>query len=99
MPEGAPESPFDRLLGTEWLDGDPVRPRVRLAVRDELLQPAGLVHGGVLCTLIESVCSRATHAAVAEQGLVAMGQSLSINFVRPITGGTIEAAATARHRG
>jgi 1,4-dihydroxy-2-naphthoyl-CoA hydrolase len=87
------------LLGTEWLEADPGRARVRLPVREDLLQVAGLVHGGVFSTLVESVCSHATNEAVREDGLVAMGQSLSISFIRPITEGTIEVAARARHRG
>ena len=94
-----PPSQFDLLLGTEWLETDPGEARVRLAVREELLQPAGLVHGGVFSALVESVCSAATNAAVREDGLVAMGQALSISFIRPITEGTVEVAARVRHRG
>ena len=69
------------------------------AVRDELLQPFGIVHGGVLSTLVESVCSRSTALSVYDEGNVAMGQSISVNFVRPISKGTIEVLARARHRG
>jgi uncharacterized protein (TIGR00369 family) len=94
-----PRSPFDLLLGTEWLEHDPARSRVRLPVREELLQPAGLVHGGVFSSLVESICSRATNEAVREEGMVAVGQSLSISFIRPITDGVIEVTAEARHRG
>jgi 1,4-dihydroxy-2-naphthoyl-CoA hydrolase len=92
-------SPFDELLGTEWLEDDPDRARVRLEVRDELRQPAGLLHGGVLSTLVESVCSRATFAAVHQQGMQAMGQSISVSFMRPVTEGAVEIEARARHRG
>jgi 1,4-dihydroxy-2-naphthoyl-CoA hydrolase len=92
-------SPFDELLGTEWLEDDPDRARVRLEVRDELRQPAGLLHGGVLSTLVESVCSRATYAAVHEDGMLAMGQSISVSFIRPVTKGSVEIEARARHRG
>src|SRR3954451_19534259 len=99
MEAAPPPSRFDLLLGTEWLEADPGKARVRLSVREQLLQPAGLVHGGVLSSLVESVCSRATNEAVHEDGLAAMGQSLTINFIRPITEGTIEVAARARHRG
>jgi 1,4-dihydroxy-2-naphthoyl-CoA hydrolase len=94
-----PVSPFDRLLGTEWLSDDPDHARVRVQVRDELRQPVGLVHGGVLSTLIESVCSRATARAVVDAGEVAVGQSISVSFLRPVTEGTVEVAARARHRG
>ena len=94
-----PVSRFDEMLGTEWVSDDPDGARVRLAVRDELLQPAGLVHGGVLSSLVESICSRATYLAVAGDGNIAMGQSHTISFLRPITEGTVEVTARARHRG
>jgi 1,4-dihydroxy-2-naphthoyl-CoA hydrolase len=92
-------SPFNQLLGTEWLSDDPAEARARIAVRDELRQPIGLLHGGVLASLVESVCSRATALAVLEDGMAAMGQSISVSFLRPVTEGTVEVVARARHRG
>lgn len=92
-------SHFDALLGTEWLDDDPEHARVRVEMRDELRQPVGLLHGGVMSTLIESVCSRATALAVIGDGMAAMGQSISVSFIRPITQGHAEVHAKARHRG
>jgi 1,4-dihydroxy-2-naphthoyl-CoA hydrolase len=92
-------SPFDELLGTEWLDDDPEHARVRLAMRDELQQPTGLMHGGAILTLVESVCSRATALAVLADGMTAMGQSINLNFLRPIVEGFAEVEARARHRG
>ncbi len=92
-------SPFDELLGTEWLDDDPDHARVRVQVRDELLQPVGLVHGGVISTIVESVCSRVTAIANQPDRMMAMGQSIDVNFLRPTTEGWIEVEAVARHRG
>ncbi len=92
-------SHFDALLGTEWLDDDPGHARVRVQMRDELRQPVGLLHGGVMSSLVESVCSRATALAVFEDGMVAMGQSISVSFIRPVTEGHAEVQAKARHRG
>ena len=90
---------FPRLLGTEWLDDEPDDARARIEVRDELLQPFGILHGGVMSSLVESVCSRATARVVFEQGMAAMGQSISVNFLRPVAVGSIEARCRARHRG
>ena len=92
-------SHFDALVGTEWLDDDPDHARVRVELRDELRQPVGLLHGGVMSTLVESVCSRATALQVLGDGMAAMGQSISVNFIRPVTAGGAEVAARARHRG
>jgi 1,4-dihydroxy-2-naphthoyl-CoA hydrolase len=92
-------SHFDALIGTEWLDDDPERARARIPIRDDLRQPVGLMHGGVMSTLIESVCSRATALAVMGDGMAAMGQSISVSFIRPVTSGHAEVKAQARHRG
>ncbi len=92
-------SHFDALIGTEWLDDDPEHARVRVPMRDELRQPVGLLHGGVMSSLVESVCSRATALAVIGDGMMAMGQSISVSFMRPITEGHAEVRARARHRG
>lgn len=90
---------FDGLIGTEWLSDDPDDARVRLSLRDDLRQPFGLMHGGVMSTLVESVCSRATAGAVYDDGMAAMGQSIDVSFVRPVTEGGVEVRAKARHRG
>jgi uncharacterized protein (TIGR00369 family) len=92
-------SPFNQLLGTEWLSDDPAEARARIPVRDELRQPIGLLHGGVIASLVESVCSRATALAVLDDGMAAMGQSINVSFIRPITEGSAEVVARARHRG
>ncbi len=90
---------FAGLVGIEWLDDDLEHARARLEVRDDLLQPFGIVHGGVLSTMVESLCSRSTAMAVFGDGMAAMGQSINVSFMRPISAGTIEVVARARHRG
>lgn len=92
-------SHFDELVGTEWLDDDPDHARVRLPMRDELRQPVGLLHGGVMSTLVEGICSRGTALAVLGDGMIALGQSISVNFIRPVTKGAAEVHAKVRHRG
>jgi uncharacterized protein (TIGR00369 family) len=90
---------FAGLLGIDWLDDDPDHARARLEIRDDLRQPFGLMHGGVMSTLIESACSRSTALAVIGDGMAAVGQSISVNFARPISEGSAEVLARARHRG
>jgi uncharacterized protein (TIGR00369 family) len=92
-------SHFDALIGTDWVSDDPDRASARIPIRDELRQPFGLMHGGVMSSLVESVCSRATALAVGGDGMAAMGQSISVSFMRPITEGHAEVRAKARHRG
>jgi 1,4-dihydroxy-2-naphthoyl-CoA hydrolase len=93
------ESHFDDLIGTEWLSDDPDGARARIPIRDDLRQPFGLMHGGVMSSLVESLCSRATALAVFGDGMAAMGQSIAVSFIRPITEGHVEVKAEARHRG
>jgi len=93
------QSHFDALVGTEWLSDDPDGASARIPIRDELRQPFGLMHGGVMSSLVESVCSRATAFAVYGDGMAAMGQSISVSFMRPITEGHAEVKARVRHRG
>lgn len=94
-----PVSRFDEMIGTQWISDDPDRAIAAFEVREELLQPVGLVHGGVLSSVIESVCSRVTALEVLADGRMAMGQSIAVSFLRSITEGRVEVRASARHRG
>ena len=90
---------FDRLYGLELLALDEHEVRAQVAVRDELKQPAGLLHGGVYASIAESMASLATALAVMGEGNMAMGLSNSTSFLRPITEGVVHAHATRLHRG
>jgi uncharacterized protein (TIGR00369 family) len=90
---------FENLIGIELLEVGEERARARVEVREELKQPAGLVHGGVYASIAESLASWATALAVAPEGKLAVGLSNQTSFLRPITEGTIEAVAVRRHRG
>ena len=98
-PHPGPAQGFDRLYGLEVLAVGDGEVTAQVAVRDELRQPAGLVHGGVFASIAESITSMATWYAMREQGVAAMGQSNQTSFLRPITEGTIHAVARCRHRG
>ena len=93
------DSGFDGLYGLEihGIADDEVTARV--PVRDELKQPAGLVHGGVFASIAESMTSIATWLAVKSDGQVAQGLSNQTSFLRPIVDGTVHAVARRRHRG
>jgi uncharacterized protein (TIGR00369 family) len=98
-PPEAVDTGFDGLYGLELIEVGDGLMRGRVLVRDELKQPAGLVHGGVYAAIAESLASLGTFRAVAGQGKVAMGLSNQTNFLRPITEGVVQARAVARHRG
>jgi 1,4-dihydroxy-2-naphthoyl-CoA hydrolase len=90
---------FDRLYGLELEFCSDTEVRARVAVREEVQQPYGLIHGGVYAAIAESIASLATALGVAEQGEIAMGLSNATSFLRPITAGTVHARATRVHRG
>jgi uncharacterized protein (TIGR00369 family) len=93
------ERGFDSVVGLEYTELSDELAAGRVQVRDELKQPAGLVHGGVYASIAESLASIATHVAVMPEGKIATGLSNQTSFLRPITEGTIHATARARHRG
>jgi 1,4-dihydroxy-2-naphthoyl-CoA hydrolase len=90
---------FDGLYGLEVLAVSDEEVTAQVAVRDELKQPAGVVHGGVFASIAESIASMATWWAVKDGGHSAMGLSNQTSFLRPILDGTIHAVARRRHRG
>lgn len=90
---------FDRLYGLELLSLSDTEVTARVPVREDLKQPAGLVHGGVYASMAESMTSIATALAVVHGGEQAMGLSNNTSFIRPITQGTIHAQASRLHRG
>lgn len=92
-------SPFSGLIGVEWLSNDPDGAQARIEVRDELKQPYGYLHGGVIMTMIDELCSRSTVIQVIMDGMVALGQSIDISLVRSVAEGSVTVTARARHRG
>jgi 1,4-dihydroxy-2-naphthoyl-CoA hydrolase len=90
---------FDALYGLEILARSDEEITAQVAVRDEVKQPMGLVHGGVYASMAESITSLATGWAVAADGMMAQGLSNQTSFLRPILEGTVHARAVRRHRG
>lgn len=95
------EEGFDGLYGLTIVEADLDAGRIRAEVPIEPhhLQPAGLVHGGVLASIAESITSMGTWMVVSKQGNSAQGLSNQTSFLRPLLGGTIHAEAVVRHRG
>lgn len=90
---------FDRFYGLELLECTEQHVRGRLEIRDELRQPAGLLHGGVIASIAESLASMATGLAVFQEGRSAVGLSNSTSFLRPLTEGFVHAEAQRLHHG
>jgi 1,4-dihydroxy-2-naphthoyl-CoA hydrolase len=81
------EISIDRVLG-------------RIVIGPRHQQPYGLIHGGVHCTLAETLASEGAAFWATEQGMAgAVGLSNKTDFIKGITEGVILGEATPIHRG
>jgi 1,4-dihydroxy-2-naphthoyl-CoA hydrolase len=90
--------PFVRHLGLEFdkLSGDEVVGTWQ--AREHLHQPYGIVHGGVHCSVVETLASVGAALWYGERGRV-VGVSNSTDFYRAVREGTMTSTATPVHRG
>jgi 1,4-dihydroxy-2-naphthoyl-CoA hydrolase len=93
------ERTLDGAIGVELIEiGDDVV-RGRLAVEDRIRQPYGIVHGGAMTALAESLTSMATARGVFGDDKIAMGQEINASFMRPIAAGHVNALCRVRRKG
>ena len=93
-PEG-----FDALIGLELGSVTADEVRARLVVTPDLLQPYGLLHGGVLCSVVETLGSVGGAAWFGDRGEV-VGTSNHTDLLRSAReGDVLQAVATPVHRG
>ena len=90
---------WEATAGLELFEISAERVAGRIPVRNAIKQPMGVVHGGVLAALAETLASWATAAAVRADGKVALGLANNTSFFRPITSGYVNAAGERRHGG
>ncbi len=86
-------------LGMEFLGLSDGVVKGRIPVTHRILQPLGLVHGGAMLALAESLASGGTWEGVRGEGNAAMGQEINASLMRPITEGHVNGTATVRKRG
>jgi 1,4-dihydroxy-2-naphthoyl-CoA hydrolase len=94
-----PERTMIGNLGIETEATDDGIVRGHMPVSDRILQPYGLVHGGAMLTLAETLASHGTWVAVKDEGSLALGQEINASLLRPISSGHVNGLATARRRG
>jgi uncharacterized protein (TIGR00369 family) len=86
-------------MGTEILEVGDDFVRGRIEVTSRVRQPYGIVHGGAMAALAETLTSMGTAEGVAAEGKIAMGQEINASFMRPISEGHINALCRARRKG
>lgn len=98
-------APFDRMIGLEYTSLTPDGVTATATVTENLLQPNGIVHGGVYCSIVESVASvsghvwRVSHAEPDQEVGPTVGVNNNTDFLRSISAGGIRAQSTPIHRG
>ena len=92
---------FNGLLGLQIDEVTPDIARAHVTVHDGLLQPYGIVHGGVYASLSESAASigGATWNMARVPGGRTVGVSNDTSFLRAVREGTLTMVATPLHRG
>jgi 1,4-dihydroxy-2-naphthoyl-CoA hydrolase len=100
------ENPFEDRptyvghTGIELTDASADYAEGRLAINENHHQPYGVVHGGVYCTMIETLASAGAAVWAMSQGMAgAVGVSNKTDFLRATTEGVLLGRATPIHRG
>jgi 1,4-dihydroxy-2-naphthoyl-CoA hydrolase len=91
-------SGFVELIGLQILEAGPDRVVGSLEIRPYLLQPYGILHGGVLCAIVETVGSVGAAVWYADRGNV-VGVSNSTDFIRATRTGKLGIVGAPIHRG
>jgi uncharacterized protein (TIGR00369 family) len=93
-------APFDNQLGLVFTELSPDGARAQLEITPKLLQPFGIVHGGVYCSMIETMASMAGYTwLTAHGGGAVVGVNNNTDYLRSISSGTVYGSATPVHRG
>jgi len=89
---------FVDFLGLELTETTGDRVVARWAVRPDLHQPFGILHGGVHCSVVETLASIGGSLWFGDQGHV-VGVSNTTDFLRSTRDGALTSTATPVHRG
>ncbi len=90
--------PFAASLGLELVRADGDEVSARWSGRTALHQPYGIVHGGVHCSVVETLASIGAALWLGDRGKV-VGVSNSTDFYRAVTDAGLTSIATPLHRG
>lgn len=97
--DAAAHLPFFNLIGLAVLDVRPGWSKTRIAHRPDLAQPAGILHGGVIASLIDTGIAHALlptdrfQALRAEDGAL-VSVDLRVKFFRPVSAGVLVCEST-----
>jgi uncharacterized protein (TIGR00369 family) len=92
------EFPFAKLIGMELLQIDPGRALLRMSYRPDLCQPAGILHGGAIASLVDTSIAQSMlltpqYMEAHERGARIVSVDLRIKYLRPVSEGFITCEA------
>jgi uncharacterized protein (TIGR00369 family) len=90
---------FTRFLGVNVLQRSPERSEAELIVREELCNRRGVLHGGAVMALGDSLGGMTAVASLPNGGRTATIESKTNFFVAVPKGDTVRAVCTPLHRG
>lgn len=92
-------SGFTRLIGLRITAASGEEVHGELELSSDMLQPNGIVHGGVHCTLVETLASIGGSLWLGDDVGHVVGVSNSTDFLRATQSGTLFGSASPIHRG
>lgn len=84
-----PGAPIAALVGTRPVLVERGRVVFSCTPDESAYNPIGIVHGGLVCTLLDSVIGCAVHTTLPA-GVGYTSTSLTVNYLRPVTAGSGE---------
>lgn len=95
----AQRGPFNELLGLTFTAASKEELRAEVEVRQDHLQPYGIVHGGVLSSIVETMCSTGAGIVAFERGQATVGLENNTSFLRAVRQGKLQCVARPEHPG
>jgi uncharacterized protein (TIGR00369 family) len=90
--------PFAKFLGIQLESIEPGQATMTLQIREELKQNAGVVHGGVVASLIDSATAFAILPLLKDDERTTT-VDLTISYLRPLASGIVSATARVVREG
>lgn len=90
---------FNDAIGVNLLESSGSKVVAELVVGSHHHQPWGIVHGGVYCSVVETVCSIGAQLAIADTGGFIVGVDNHTSFLKATRSGTLRAVAQPLSRG
>ena len=90
---------FERAMGLQFTRISPDEVVAEVPVTPALLQPYGIVHGGVYASIVETLASAGAAVFAMREGKTSVGLENTTSFVRAVRSGKLVGVATPVHRG